>query len=169
MTETIHHELHRHIRHGVPRRPGAWCLLAVLLAAAGCAAPAPDTKDVAVSQPTVSSDQLLASAEADIEMRRFQLAYQSLARMDQAALETSRARLAAGEALLGLGEPKQALADFQAIQSDEAYRARAYQGMGLSLMALGDFTTAKDQLDRAVAADPKLWRSWMALGRVYDG
>jgi len=122
-----------------------------------------------VPTPTASSDQLLAAAEADIETRRFQLAYQSLTRLDQAALATSRAKLAAGETLLGLGQPKQALAEFQAIQSDEAYRARAYQGMGLSLMALGDLTTAKDQLDRAVAADPKLWRSWMALGRVHDG
>jgi Flp pilus assembly protein TadD len=139
------------------------------LTAAGCSAPAPDTKDVAVSTPTASSDQLLAAAEADIETRRFQLAYQNLTRIDQAALATSRAKLAAGETLLGLGQPKQALAEFQAIQSDEAYRARAYQGMGLSLMALGDLTTAKDQLDRAVAADPKLWRSWMALGRVHDG
>lgn len=169
MTETIHHERHRQIRHSVPRRPGAWCLLAVLLAAAGCSAPAPETKDVAVPTPAASSDQLLAAAEADIETRRFQLAYQSLTRLDQAALATSRAKLAAGETLLGLGQPKQALAEFQAVQSDETYRARAYQGMGLSLMALGDLTTAKDQLDRAVAADPNLWRSWMALGRVHDG
>src|ERR1041384_7425600 len=126
MTVTIQHEGHRHILRSVPRRPAAWCLLAVLLTAAGCSAPAPDTKDIAAPAPTVSSDQLLAAAEADIEVRRFQLAYQSLARMDQTALETSRARLAAGEALLGLGQPKQALAEIQAIQTDEAYRARAY-------------------------------------------
>jgi Tfp pilus assembly protein PilF len=168
MTVVIHRELF-HKGRSSPWRPGAWCLLAAVLAASGCSTPAPDTKDVVASTPTASSEQLLTAAEADIAARRFQLAYQSLTRLDQAALATPRAQLASGEVLLGLSSPKQALAQFQAVQSDETYRARAYQGMGLSLMALGDLNTAKDQLDRAVAADPSLWRSWMALGRVYDG
>lgn len=147
----------------------SWCLSMVLLAAAGCSGVGPDVKQVATPTPAVSSEALLTAAEADIEARRFQLAYQRLARLDPALLATPRAQIASGEVLLGLGEPKQALAQFQAVQSDEAYRARAYQGMGLSLLALDDFNTAKGQLDRAVAADPNLWRSWMALGRVHDG
>jgi Flp pilus assembly protein TadD len=146
-----------------------WCLSVLLLASAGCGGMATDAKQVATPTPAVSSEALLTAAEADIEARRFQLAYQRLARLDQAMLATPRAQLASGEVLLGLGEPKQALTQFEAVQSDEAYRARAYQGMGLSLMALDDFSTAKGQLDRAVTADPNLWRSWMALGRVHDG
>ena len=150
-----------------PFRP--WCLSVLLLAAAGCSGMGSDAKQVTTPTPAVSSEALLTAAEADIEARRFQLAYQRLARLDPAMLATPRAQLASGEVLLGLGESKQALAQFQAVQSDETYRARAYQGMALSLMALGDFSTAKSQLDRAVEADPNLWRSWMALGRVYDG
>jgi Tfp pilus assembly protein PilF len=150
------------------RRLPHWCLLVLLLAAAGCSGTGSDVKQVTAPTPAVSSEALLTAAEADIEARRFQLAYQRLARLDPAMLATPRAQLASGEMLLGLGEPKQALAQFQAVQSDEAYRARAYQGMALSLMALDDFSTAKPQLERAVAADPDLWRSWMALGRVYD-
>ncbi|HET6160587.1 MAG TPA: tetratricopeptide repeat protein [Dongiaceae bacterium] len=145
----------------------AWCLLIGLLVVTGCAA-APEQKDVVATAPTVSSDDLLTAAEADIEARRFQLAYQRLTRLDQAALATPRAKLVAGEVFLGLTDPKQALAQFESIQSDATYGARAYQGMGLSLVALGDFSVAQPQLDRAVAADPTLWRSWMALGRVHD-
>jgi len=155
---------------GGARRPWSqvgW-LLAMLLTAAGCGTMGPDAKEVAVAAPAVSSEQLLTAAEADIEARRFQLAYQRLTRLDQASLETPRAKLVLGEVFLGLSSPKEALTLFEAIQTDETYRARAYQGMGLSLMALGDLNTAKPQFDRAVAADPNLWRSWMALGRVHD-
>jgi Flp pilus assembly protein TadD len=151
------------------RRLPHWYLSVLLLVAAGCSGTGSDVKQVTVPTPAVSGEALLTAAEADIEARRFQLAYQRLARLDPAILATPRAQLASGEVLLGLGESKQALAQFQIVQSDEAYRARAYQGMALSLMALDDFSAAKTQLDRAVAADPDLWRSWMALGRVYDG
>jgi Flp pilus assembly protein TadD len=142
-------------------------LLAMVLAMAGCAG-APEPKEVAVTPPPVSAEQLLTQAEADLEARRFQLAYQRLTRLDQAALEAPRAKYVAGEVLLGLGSQKEALAQFQALQGDETYRARAYQGMGLSLVALGDFNVAKPQLERAVGEDPSLWRSWMALGHVHD-
>jgi Flp pilus assembly protein TadD len=151
------------------RRLPHWYLSVLLLVAAGCSATGSDVKQVTTPTPAVSGEALLTAAEADIEARRFQLAYQRLARLDPAMLATPRAQLASGEVLLGLGESKQALAQFQVVQSDEAYRARAYQGMALSLMALDDFSAAKTQLDQAVAADPDLWRSWMALGRVYDG
>ena len=164
--------------HGLAARPGdrvgqsrvgACLLLAALLAASGCSAMAPDPKDAAVATPQVSSDELLTAAEGDLDARRFQLAYQRLTRLDQAALATPRAKWVQGEALLGLNDAKEALAQFQAIQTDETYRARAYQGMGLSLMALGDVSVARPQLERAVEADPALWRSWMALARVHDG
>lgn len=148
-------------------RPRMWCLFALVIAAAGCSTGS-NVEDVAVSTPAVSSDELLSAAETDIAARRFQLAYQRLTRLDQASLATSRAKLVTGEVLLGLSSPKEALAQFQSIQSDEAYRARAYQGMGLSLMALDDLSAAQPQLDRAVAADPSLWRAWMALGRIDD-
>jgi Flp pilus assembly protein TadD len=144
----------------------AWLLLALTLAAAGCST-APE-KEVAVTPPPVPTEELLSAAETDIDARRFQLAYERLSRLDQAALETPRGKFVAAEVLLGLSNPKEALTRFQDLQTDATYGPRAYQGMGLSLAALGDYTTAKPQLERAVAADPTLWRSWMALGRVHD-
>lgn len=145
----------------------AWWMLALLLAASGCASGS-GSDQVAVAAPTVSTDQVLTAAETDIEARRFQMAYQRLTRLDQAAFETPRAKYVSGEVLLGLNRPKEALAQYQAVQADPTYGARASQGMGLSLAALNDFTVAKSQLERAVSADPSLWRSWMALGRIAD-
>lgn len=150
------------------RLRGAWLLLATLLVVGGCGATGTEPKEVTVAPPPVSSEQLLTAAEADIDARRFQLAYQRLARLDQAALESARGRYVTGEVMLGLGNPKEALARFQSLQTEQAYSARAYQGMGLALAALSDFNTAEPQLERAVAADPTLWRAWMALGRVHD-
>src|SRR6185503_2591643 len=108
-------------------RSQAWCLFALMVA--GCSTGGTEPKDAVVSAPTVSSDDLLTAAETDIAARRFQLAYQRLTRLDQAALETPRAKLVQGEVLLGLNSPKEALGQFQLIQSDEAYQARAFQGM----------------------------------------
>ena len=144
-----------------------WWPLAAMLAFAGCAT-GPKPEDVAVTAPRVSTEQTLAAAEADVDARRYQLAYQRLSRLDSAGRETPQAKFLSGEVLLGLGNAKEALGMFQAIQADPAYGARAYQGMGLSLVALNDFTTAKEPLDRAIAEDPNLWRAWLALGRVHD-
>ena len=168
MNEVSHPEPLRRSGRALQCRPQLWGLFALAMVATGCGSTGNDLKDVAVTTPTVSSDELLAAAETDIAARRFQLAYQRLTRLDQAGLATPRAKLVSAEVLLGLSSPKEALAQFQTIQSDEVYRARAYQGMGLSLMALGDLTAAQPQLDRAVADDPNLWRSWMALGRIDD-
>jgi len=139
-----------------------------LLLLTGCAdMPAPDAAKVAPVK-AESSERLLIEAEQDIDARRFQLAQQRLERLDQPTAATMRAQYAMAEVLLGLERPKDALARYQALQSDPTYGARAWQGMGLCLMSLNDITAAEVPLQKAVAADPKLWRAWMALGRTYD-
>ena len=152
------------VRGGRSIRAAAVTLL--LLAGCGTAAPVA-TENVARSS-TESREALLTASEADIAARRFQLAYQRLARLDAAAHETPRVQIAAGEVLLGLNQPKEALKRFEGAQADEGLRTQAWQGMGLALMAMGDTTAAISQLQRAVEADPALWRSWTALGRAYD-
>ena len=143
-------------------------MAAILLALAGCAGGGPVATET-VARPNVESPEaVLTATEADIEARRFQLAYQRLARLDAASRESSRAKIALAEVLLGLDQPREALARFEAVQSDDTLRAHAWQGMGLALMAMGDTAAATTQLSRAVEADPGLWRSWTALGRAYD-
>jgi Flp pilus assembly protein TadD len=143
----------------------AWCGLLML---AGCAGtPGPDTTKVAPVQ-AESAETLLKDAEGDVEARRFQLAEKRLARLDGPIAGTPRTQYVVAEVLLGLERPKEALTKFQALQSDQSYGARAWQGMGLCLMALNDVKAAQGPLQKAVETDPNLWRAWMALGRTYD-
>ena len=143
-------------------------LLAVLLAATGCAASAPQVNDDALRATAQSQETTLTAAEADIAARRFQLAAQRLARLDAAMGETPRAQYAMAEVLLGLDRPHEALARYQAVETDPAHQSLAWQGIGLALLAIGDVQQATAQLERAVAADPKLWRAWAGLGRAHD-
>lgn len=115
-----------------------------------------------------SPETLLKQAEADVAARRFQLAEQRLARLDKPTAQSPRAQYAMAEVLLGRERPKDAIAKFEGLQSNPTFSARAWQGMGLSLMALNDVTAAESQLRKAVEADPKLWRAWTGLGRAYD-
>jgi Flp pilus assembly protein TadD len=144
-------------------------LCAVMLAAAGCttAATTPDVVKTVANRAEAPED-LLKEAEADVATRRFQLAEQRLARIEKPLADSPRVQYAAAEVLLGLEQPKAALDKFQALQSDPEYAACAWQGMGLSLMALNDVTAAQAPLQKAVAADPGLWRAWTGLGRAYD-
>jgi Tfp pilus assembly protein PilF len=139
----------------------------VLLALTACSTTRPPV-DTAARPAAESQDAILTAAEADIEARRFQLAYQRLARLNAETAATSRARYAVAEVLLGLDQPKEALTRFEEVQSDDAFRARAWQGMGLALLAMGNTNAAVAQLKSALDTDPSLWRSWAALGRAYD-
>lgn len=145
----------------------AWGPLAVMLALAGCTTGA-EPPEVTTTAPKVSIEQTLAAAQEDIAARRYPLAYQRLSRLEPAARDLPEVRLIVGEVYLGVGSPKDALTQFESLQAEDAYRARAHQGMGLSLVALNDFNMAKQPLDLALGEDPSLWRSWMALGRVHD-
>lgn len=143
-------------------------LLAALIAVSGCAAPAPQVNEAALQASAQSQEALLTAAEADIAARRFQLASQRLARLDAAMGQTPRVQYAMAEVLLGLDRPHEALARYQAVEADPAHQNLARQGIGLSLLAMGDVAQATTQLEQAVAADPKLWRAWAGLGRAQD-
>lgn len=159
--------LHLHVRtcRGKLRICGLAVLVALTLT--GCSATKPAVENV--GRPSAQSpDEILTATEADIDARRFQLAYQRLTRLNAEAGATARAQYATAEVLLGLDRPKEALARFETVQSDDMLRAKAWQGMGLALLAMGDTTAAIAQLNTALEADPSLWRSWAALGRAYD-
>jgi Flp pilus assembly protein TadD len=139
----------------------------VLIALSACSTTKPI--DETAARPTAEAqDAILAAAEADIEARRFQLAYQRLTRLNAEAAVTARAQYAMAEILLGLDRPKEALTRFEEAQREDAWRVRAWQGIGLSLLAMGNTTAAITQLNSALQTDPSLWRSWAALGRAYD-
>src|SRR5690349_12399158 len=125
---------------------------AILIALTACSATTPPAETTV--RPTVESqDAILTAVEADIEARRFQLAYQRLVGVNGETAATARAQYAMGEVLLGLDRPKEALTEFETVQTDEAFRARAWQGMGQALLAMGNSTAAISQLNKALETD----------------
>ena len=156
--------------------PLAWrrrglALGVVLMGLGGCAgssSPPVEVNEAALRSAEQSQEMTLAAAEADLAARRYQLAFQRLARLNQSTMETTRARYAMAEVLLGLDRPHEAFTRFEALQADPAVQTRAWQGMGLAQLAIDNATQAATQLERAVAADASLWRAWAGLGRAND-
>ena len=60
------------------------------------------------------------------------------------------------------------LSMFEALVANKEYQARALQGKGLALLALGRRESAGQALREATAADASLWRAWNGLGDVAD-
>ena len=106
-----------------------------------------------------------------LDQRRYADAAQSLQRVLAAAPDDDEAKLALGDAYLGLNRLDSALAGFEPLVSNgtPAVRARALQGVGIARLRQGDTAGATALLRDAVAADASLWRSWNALGHLYDG
>lgn len=79
-----------------------------------------------------------------------------------------QARMGLAEVRLAAGNLDKARADFIELAEIEALRPRALQGRGLALLKLGRRAEAGKALAEAVEADPTLWRTWNALGRLHD-
>ena len=84
---------------------------AVLTALTACSTTTPPP-ETAIHPTVESQDVILTAVEADIEARRFQLAYQRLVGVNAETAATARAQYAMGEVLLGLDRPKDALTEF---------------------------------------------------------
>lgn len=166
------------IMAGSPQQRRTLSVLASLLfvlALAGCAAPQPDQAELdaetvaEVQRIQAEEDErILASAEADLEYTRYELALERLSGLAEPVVSTPRARYALAEANLGVGNTGNAYMLYQTLLDDGTYRARALQGIGLAELALGREEAAGAALEEAVQADASLWRAWNALGRYYD-
>lgn len=91
-------------------------------------------------------------------------------RVLKALPDDENARLGLGEAYLGQGRLEEARSQFEGIddQAKAAMRAKALQGKGLVFLKQGDRDEALRFLKAAAKLDAGLWRSWNALGRLYD-
>jgi len=84
------------------------------------------------------------------------------------ASATAVAQLGVGECMLALGNPSDAKQIFHSLAANAELHASALQGEGLALLALGQPEAATKALREASEADPKLWRTWNALGDLAD-
>ncbi|TNE36555.1 MAG: tetratricopeptide repeat protein [Alphaproteobacteria bacterium] len=72
------------------------------------------------------------------------------------------------ESNLALGHTEDARTLYQELVTDDTFRARAFQGQGLAFLRDGQSDRALVNLSSAVDADQSLWRSWNAMGQIYD-
>lgn len=78
------------------------------------------------------------------------------------------AQIGVGEAWLGLGEPRPALAAFEAVLKDDPNDTQALEGCGLARLGLRDYARAEQDLLRVLVAQPQSWRALNGLGLVAD-
>jgi len=120
---------------------------------------------------SVSSAEMatsLAAADATRDDGNFSEALQIYQQVMVDAPGEPRAQFGMAECLLALGKAAQAKPIFSGLKSNAALHATALQGEGLALLALGQNEPAGIALQQASAADPSLWRSWNALGKLAD-
>jgi Flp pilus assembly protein TadD len=140
----------------------------LLLLASACAdsSPKPPTLDTGLPAPQVTA--LVSAADAT----RGSEAYGEALLIYQQILVSDSKNVAAlygiAECLFALGNAKEAKPIFDGLIENKDYRNLAWQGKGLTELALGQRDASEELLRKAVEADPTLWRSWNALGEIAD-
>jgi Flp pilus assembly protein TadD len=136
----------------------------------GCAA-SPGTQDTAAivqafAQPGVASR--VDTARRALEQGQHAEAQRELEHVLRREPDNYEARLLLAETLLRTGQAEKALAHYTSTTASQRFKAAALQGIGLSLLRLGDEAEAVTQLRNALAVDGTLWRAYSALGWVHD-
>lgn len=155
---------------------GAGTLLAAffcILALSGCAGTSPDKHTdqgpvAAKSQSNQITLAMLALPESAYEAGRYNDALQLYRELLVKDPDNTRVKLGIADCELASDDPSDANALYEELESDPSIHARVLQGRGIALVRLGQNAPAEKSLKDAVAADPKLWRAWNALGVLYD-
>lgn len=141
--------------------------LSVLAGCTSSSGPQPRL-EAGASVSTAEMATTLAAADATRDDGNYSEALQIYQLLMVDAPGEPRVQFGVGECLLALGKPAQAKQIFRGLKSNAAMHATALQGEGLALLALGQNEPAGIALQEASAADPSLWRSWNALGKLAD-
>jgi Flp pilus assembly protein TadD len=152
-----------------------WVAIALAATLAGCAGgegrPAPTVsaaQSEAATVPKGAVDVLVTQGEAALAQGLYDEAGANFHRAADLDPRHVAAKLGVAEVSLALGRPSEALSGYEAAMVDPALKARAYQGRGVALLALGKRDGACPDLAEAVRLDSRLWRAWNGLGRCSD-
>lgn len=113
----------------------------------------------------------LEQAHAAYDRGQFEMARRLFAEVAAREPTNWGAAIGLGEALLALGEEEAAAAQFtRAAEGSQARAqvARAYSGLGRVHLRKGEYDKARSLLERSTTRNPSDWRTWTALGQVYD-
>lgn len=146
----------------------AFCLLSII---AGACTTKPMEKPATDQNVTLLAVDLHRDhGWAAIRAERYKEAGSYFKRILRDRPDDQDAMLGLAETFLGLHQLDQAGQRFERIddQATRAIRAKALQGQGIIRLRRGDHDEARQLLTEAIELDPRLWRSWNALGRVHD-
>lgn len=130
---------------------------------------APGGASLPPAMPPADAQLLLQQAEAELAAGDSLKAADDFLEVLQSDPHNSQALIGIGESYLAAREPKKALEAFEQVERDAPdLRARALQGQGLSLSAIGQREEGQRRLLEALKLDPGLWRAWNAAGVNYD-
>ena len=155
---------------------GAGTVLAAsfcILALSGCAGTTPDKHIdqgalAAKAQSNQITPAMLALPESAYDAGRYNDALQLYRELLVRDPNNARVKLGIADCELASDDPSDANALYEELEGDPSIHARVLQGRGIALLRLGQNAPAEKALKDSVAADPKLWRAWNALGALYD-
>jgi Flp pilus assembly protein TadD len=142
---------------------------AVLVLSVAACSGAPEKPQAKAPTPVMTAAEIesnLSAADASRQDGRFSEAIQIYQQVLLADPKSMAAQLGVAECLLGVDKADEALTAFSALTSSVG--AVALQGKGLAYLALKQREKAAEALHAAVAADPKVWRAYNALGIIAD-
>jgi len=144
-----------------------------ILTLSGCAGNSPDKHAdqgalAAKAQSNQITPTMLALPEAAYEAGRYNDALQLYRELLVRDPNNTIVKLGIADCELASDDPSDANTLYEELEGDPSIHARVLQGRGIALLRLGQNAPAEKALKDAVAADPKLWRAWNALGALYD-
>ena len=157
-------------------RRGIWgrslAVAALALVAASCAGGPNDNRRELLGPPPLPaanlSPEIIALANIALDEERYDDASRLIKRVLQLDPDNTSAKLAWAELHLATGVTQDAVRLFDALTLDEDLAARAYQGKGIALLLTGDRDGGFASVQRALAENDMLSRSWSALGYYHD-
>ena len=147
-----------------------------LIGLAGCGSMGPPTEeeqranlqDLIMERQGPVGPETLELALKAIDDHRYTDAEKLLERILFNDPQNAEARLAVAEITLARGNSAAASVQFAQLMEVEEVAIRAAQGHGICAVLIGDQDTAYRSLNKALTADPELWRAWNALGAYHD-
>ena len=153
----------------------ALCIGAALLA--GCSLtgdrtadqkPKPASAALTAEQKREQIGRFVKNINVALEEGRLNVAESLIVRLRYLDPENAEARLARGEILILKSRYSEAVKVFRGLTQLKEARARAYQGMGIANLQMGNSYVGSLELKKALAVNKELWRSWNGLGFYYD-
>jgi len=144
-----------------------------ILTVSGCASSSPDrsanqTAAAASAQSNQVTPAVLALPEAAYEAGHYDEALRLYRELLVRYPNSNQVKLGIADCELASGDPSDANQLYQELADDSSIHARVLQGQGVALLRLGQNGPAEKALKGAIAVDATLWRTWNALGALYD-